>query len=96
MAIIFVIVLGSIIILLGIANGFRKAGVVMPLAGNCGTAISPACHPPKADVDASSKRVMWSLVAEEDFKYFDESIGHFSFTSFGVDAPTMGEWYAGR
>lgn len=82
MAIIFVIVLGSIIILLGIANGFRKAGVVMP----------PARHPPMADMDASSKRVMWSVVAEEDFKIF----GHFIFTSFGVDAPTIGEWYAGR
>ena len=92
MAIIFVIVLGSIIILLGIANGFRKAGVVMPLAGNCGTAISPARHPPMADMDASSKRAMCSVVAEEDFKFF----GHFTFTSFGVDAPTVGEWYAGR
>ena len=91
-AIIFVIILGSVVVLLGIANGFRKARVGMPLAGSCSAAISAACHPPETDVDASSKRVMWGVVAED----LNASVGHCSFTSFHVEAPTVGKRYAGR
>lgn len=95
-ALIFVIILGSIVVLLGIANGFRKARGGMPLAGSCSAAISAACHPPETDVDASLKRVMWGVVAEESFKHRGESVGHCSFTSFKVEAPTVGKLYAGR
>lgn len=94
-ALIFVIILASIIVLLGIANGFRKARGGMPLAGSCSAAISAACHPPEIDVDASSKRIMWGVVAEESFKHRGESVGHCSFTSFKVEAPTVGKLYAG-
>ena len=96
MAMIVVIILGSIVILLGILNGFRQARIGMPLAGSCSAAISAACHPPEADVDASLKRVMWGVVAEESFKYKGESVGHCSFTSIKVEAPTVGKLYAGR
>lgn len=95
-AIIFVIILGSIVVLLGICNGFRKARVGMPLAGSCSAAISAACHPPEADVDASLKRVMWGVVAEESFKHLGESVGHCSFTSLKVEAPVVGKLYAGH
>lgn len=95
MAMIFVIILGSIVVLLGIANGFRKARVGMPLAGSCSAAISAACHPPETDVDASMKRVMWGVVNKESFKHLDESVGHCSFTSFKVEAPIEGNLYAG-
>lgn len=95
-ALMFVIILGSIVVLLGIANGFRTARPGMPLAGSCSAAISAACHPPETDVDASLKRVMWGVVAEESFKHLGESVGHCSFTSFKVEAPTVGKLYAGR
>lgn len=95
-AIIFVIILGSIIVLVGIANGFRKVSADMPLAGSCSAAISAACHPPKADVGASLKRVMWGVVAEGNPNDSVESVGHCSFTSFKVEAPIVGRKYAGQ
>lgn len=90
-AIIFAIILGSVIVLVGIANGLRKARVGMPLVGSCSAAISAACHPPKEDVDASLKRVMWGLVAEGSSNTSD-----CSFTSFRVEAPVMGTLCADR
>ena len=96
MAMIFVIILGSIIVLLGICFGFRKSRGGMPLAGSCSAAISAACHPPEADVNASLKRVMWGVVAEDSFQYEGESVGHCSFTSSTVEAPVVGKWYCGR
>ena len=95
MAIIFVIVLGFIVVLVGIANGFRKVKGGMPFAGSCSAAISAACHPPKADVNASSKRVKWGVVAERNPNDPDSSVGHCSFTSFKVETPIVGRRYAG-
>ena len=95
MAIIFVVILGSIVILVGIANGFRKIKGGMPLAGSCSAAISAACHPPKADVNASSKRVKWGVVAERNPNDPDNRVGHCSFTSFEVETPIVGRRYAG-
>ena len=94
-AMIFVIILGSIVVLLGICFGFRKSRGGMPLAGSCSAAISAACHPPEADVNASLKRVMWGVVAEDSFQYEGESVGHCSFTSSKVEAPVVGKWYCG-
>ena len=94
-ALIFVIILGFIVVFVGIAHGFRKVSVDMPLAGSCSAAISAACHPPKADVNASLKRVMWGVVAEEGFNSSDKRVGHCSFTSFDVETPIVGKQYAG-
>ena len=93
MAMIFVIILGSFIVLLGICFGFRKSRGGMPLAGSCSAAISAACHPPETDVNASLKRVMWGVVAEDSFQYEGENVGHCSFTSSTVEAPVVGKWY---
>ena len=93
MAIIFVIIFGFIVVLIGIANGFRKVREGMPFAGSCSAAISAACHPPKADVNASSKRVKWGAVAATDAN--DPHVGHCSFTSFEVETPIVGRRYAG-
>ena len=95
MAIIFVIILGSFIVLLGICFGFRKSRGGMPLAGSCSAAISAACHPPEADANASLKRVMWGVVADDCFRYEGEKVGHCSFTSSKVEAPVVGKWYCG-
>ena len=95
MAIIFVIVLGLIVVLVGIANGFRKVKGGMPFAGSCSAAISAACHPPKADVNASLKRVKWGVVAERNPNDLGNRVGHCSFTSFEVETPIVGRRYAG-
>lgn len=96
MAIIFVIILGVIVVLLGIANGYRKASLDIPLAGSCSAAISAACHPPKADVNASLKRVMWGVMAKGNSNDSGESVGHCSYTSFKVETPIVGRKYAGQ
>ena len=95
MAIIFVIIIGFIIVMVGIANGFRKVREGMPFAGSCSAAISAACHLPKADINPSSKRLMWGVVTETDPNNPDNSVGHCSFTSFEVETPIVGRWYAG-
>ena len=93
-AIIFVIVFGFAVVLLGVANGFRKTKGGMPLAGSCSAAISAACHAP--DPDASSKRLMWGVVANDSAKSSSRSVGHCSFTSLEVEAPIVGKRYAGQ
>lgn len=95
-AIIFVIALGVLVVLMGIAHGFRRFGGGMSLAGSCSAAISAACHPPEDDVHASGEKVMWGVVDEGTSS--DEktpAIGHCSFTSFEVSAPVEGQLYAG-
>ena len=84
-AIIFTIIFGSVIVLVGIANGLRKARLGMPLVGSCSAAISAACHPPMEDVDASLKRVMWGVAAEGS-----SNTSQCSFTSFKVEVPVVG------
>lgn len=93
MVLISVIILRSIIVLVGIANDFRELSHKMPLADSCSAAISAACHPPKADVNASLKRVVWSVIAEGSDNS-DSSIDHCSFTSFEVKTPIVGKRYA--
>lgn len=85
-----VIILGSITVLLGLLNGFRRYKPGMPLAGSCSAAISAACHLPAKDIHASEKPVLWGVVGMND-----DGVGHCSFTSLKATAPTEGERYAG-
>ena len=89
-AIITVIILGTIVVILGIAFGFRRYKPGMPLVTSCSAAISAACHRPDGDEDAASKRVMWGVVGAQD------GVGHCCFTSWEVERPVEGEWYAGN
>ncbi len=95
-AIIFVIIVGSLAALSGIIVGARRSVATMPLAGSCSAVISAACHPPERDEKPSLKPVMWGVVAKEDPNPSDEDIGHCTFTSFEVEPPTVGQVYAGR
>lgn len=94
-AIIFVIILGSLVVLIGIFCGSRRYAAGMPLAASCSAAMSAACHPPESDENPSLKPVMWGVVTKEDGERPDDSIGHCSFTSFQVEAPIVGKRYAG-
>ena len=89
-AIISVIILGSITVILGLLMGSRKYKEGMPLVGSCSAAISAACHPPEEDVDASLLPVLWGAVNS------DQKVGHCCFTSFDVSPPIEGEDYAGE
>ena len=85
-AIITVIFLGTVVMLLGLLNGFRRHQG-MPVAGSCSAAISAACHRPEEDVNAANKPVMWGVVSSEN------GVGHCCFTSFEVSRPVPGEHY---
>lgn len=89
-AIITVIIYGTIVVLLGIGMGFRRYKPGIPLVGSCSAAISAACHRPNEDVDASRKGVMWGVVGVEN------GVGHCCITSLEVETPVMGDLYAGR
>ena len=95
-AIIFVLIFGSVVVLIGFAHGFRKFDAKMPLAGSCSAAISAACHPPENDKDASSKPLMWGAIDRGAESDDSNTIGHCSFTSFEVSPPVEGRLYAGR
>ena len=92
-AIITVIILGSIVIALGILNGFRRYRPGMPLVASCSAAISAACHPPREDVDAATLPVLWGAVSNPQG---DGTVGHCCFTSFETSPPVEGEAYAGQ
>ena len=91
-AIITVIILGSIVVALGILNGFRKYRPGMPLVGSCSAAISAACHQPREDVDAATLPLLWGAVNGQE----DGAIGHCCLTSFGTSPPVEGKLYAGQ
>ena len=88
-AIITVIALGTVVVVLGILNGFRKYPAGIRLVGSCSAAISAACHRPERDTDAAEKPLMWGAVETE------RSIGHCCFKSFEVEKPVVGRLYAG-
>ena len=94
-SIIFTIGLGCIVVVIGLAHGFRKYSSGMPVAGSCSAAISAACHPPDGDTKASSKPILWGVVGSGGIRdYEGRPIRHCSFTSFEVESPEEGELYA--
>ena len=88
-AIITVIILGSIVVLFGILNGCRKYKEGMSLIGSCSAAISAACHSMKDDPDAALLPVLWGAVKNND------PVGHCCFSSMDVSPPVEGKEYAG-
>jgi len=88
-AIFCALILGSIAVLGGIINGFRKFDDGIPLVGSCSAAISAACHRPSEDSMARLKPVMWGAVGG------DNGVGHCCFSSLEVHRPVAGDVYAG-
>ncbi|KAL9611692.1 MAG: hypothetical protein Q9167_003687 [Letrouitia subvulpina] len=88
-AIITVIFLGSLALIFGNLNGFRRYRDGMPLVGSCSAAISAACHRPENDVDAAVLPVKWGAVEGT------EKVGHCCFTSLEVTPPVKGQIYKG-
>lgn len=90
-AILFSVVVGSIAVIAGILNGFRRYDAGIPLVGSCSAAISAACHQPKYDHTASVLPVKWGAVESG----FGVGHGHCCLTSLEVTPPIAGELYAG-
>ena len=61
-AILTVVITGTLVFGVAIANGCRRYKLNgIPLAGSCSAAISAACHPPPGDDEASRKMVIWGV-----------------------------------
>lgn len=86
-AILTAIILGIIVVLLRILVRFRRYKPEIPLVGSCSAAISAACHPPKEDIDAADKSLVWGVLSAMD------CVGHCCLTSFDVPPPVEGELY---
>ncbi|KAL9043601.1 MAG: hypothetical protein Q9214_003218 [Letrouitia sp. 1 TL-2023] len=93
-AIIFVLLLGSLVALIGIANGLRRYENMMPVMDSCSAVISAACHPPESDVDAAFNPVKWGVINNNESWDAETKIRHCSFTSFDVSTPIEGQLYA--
>ena len=88
-ALITVIMLGSIAVIFGIWTGSRKYQTGMPLAGSCSAAISAACYRLSNDPDVALLPVMWGAVESKD----EDTIGHCCFSSLDVSPPIEGDVY---
>lgn len=93
---VFVLGLGSLLVLCLVGLGLRRFNVDVPLAGSCSIAISAACHQPEADADAAFKPVKWGVVSSYEVKtrFKGRDVGHGCFTSLDVTRPVEGELYA--
>jgi len=91
-AIIFVIFVGSLMILTAFAMGFLRLKGTMPLAGGCSAVISAACHPPSTDAHASLLPVKWGAVI--GVGEAEGEVGHCTLTSEEVAGPVEGRLYA--
>lgn len=93
MAMMFVLIVGTLLVIFVVVLGFQQMKPGIPLAGSCSAAISAACHQPPDDDGASDMPVMWGALPKEAMK--PGQIGHVCFTSQAVDRLTTGELYAG-
>ena len=91
-AIIFILIVGTTMLLAGVAMGFRRFPPGIPLASSCSAAISAACHPRPEDVDAAVLPLMWGVVKDDEDA---DGVGHCSFSSRHVVSPVQGRLYAG-
>jgi len=91
-AIFFSIIVGSVAVILGILNGFRRYSPDIPLVGSCSAAISASCHRPEEDNLAFLGPVSWGCVNAEE----TEGVGHCCLSSLEVTRPVEGYFYAGR
>lgn len=85
-AIIFALIVGSLMVLALIATGFRRFRSGMPLGANCSAAISAACHRPPEDWNAPQKPVMWGMVDDKN-----APVGHCALSAMEVNPPVEGK-----
>lgn len=87
-AIINVIIVGSIIIILKMLTESRKYKKNMFLVKSCNAVISAACHSLKNNSDASLLSILWEIVEIRN------SIKHCCFSNLNVSPPVKNKTYA--
>ncbi|KAF5005905.1 hypothetical protein FDECE_7663 [Fusarium decemcellulare] len=83
-AIMFSIILGTLMLLATIGGSMRTQMPAVPPGGTCSAVVSAACHAPDGDEDASSELVRWGVVPGTD---------HCAVSSLAVEVPGHGRWY---
>lgn len=98
-ALLTTIVVGSLVLCVGLANGCRTYEPGIPLVGSCSAAISAACHPPPGDDRPSRKTIQWGVCDQLRNAGRGQpqkaEVGHCSLTSFRIKQPVEGLRYAG-
>jgi hypothetical protein len=93
-AIITVIIVGSLMVMAIVAFGFIPYKQGMTLAGSCSLALSAACHLDKRmEIDGAAAavgKVQWGVVGEGE-----DGVGHCAFSTREVGKPVVGGVYAG-
>ncbi|KAJ5494808.1 hypothetical protein N7463_010895 [Penicillium fimorum] len=97
-ALIFTIIVGSLMIMVLLGLAMRPFRSVIPLAGSCSAAISAACHPPEDDVDAALKPIMevhdeTNLLEMQNRGTVMQGLPRCTFTSMRVERPTLLQTY---
>ena len=65
-AILVTIIVGSVALIFGLANGFRRyPATSMPVATSNSAVISAACHPPPSDDEAYLKAIQWGVCGRD-------------------------------
>ena len=93
MPLLVVIGLGTAMLFVAFALGFRRFSSYMPVAGSCSVAIAAACHRSKGDVDAAYLPVSWGEVDGDDRS---GQVHHCCFTSQPTRGLVPGRLYAGN
>lgn len=88
-ALIFLVGIGSLVLIAGVGLGLRRFEAGMPLAGSCSAALSAACHPPPDEAEVALAPVKWGVTSIED------GIGHCALTGRYVSPPINGKMYQG-
>lgn len=91
LAIVCAVGVGTLMLLALLTLSFRKLKPGIPMVGSNSFAISAACHPPKEDTAAAFKSLMWGAVRHQEAGV----PGHCCLTSFEVEKPKCGDFYAG-
>lgn len=89
-AVVFVLILGSLMLLVALGIGFRRYNGQIPLVGSCSAAISAACHPNPDETSISTEPLLWGVVGR------DGVVGHCSFSGRDVLTPVPYQHYAGN
>ncbi|KAF7183606.1 hypothetical protein CNMCM7691_003885 [Aspergillus felis] len=96
-AIIYAIIIGSVLVISAVVLGLRRFQSPMPLAAQCSAAISAACHPLTGS-DHALKPVQWGEVELQDLAQTGDGtdmsgVFHCSFTSDEVNKPRKEKLY---
>ena len=91
--IIYGMIVGGIVVLIGILMGLRRFEPGMPLVRSSSTAIAAACHPSATEPDDMVCRPLkWGVVSKDD-----EGVSHCAFSAKeGIVLPQEGELCAGH